>query len=356
MKPKVTLINWTPDPMETVYILWQASKVDGPVPMTVADVKRTVSAEDVQQLFWDVLRQNIPVGEHLDFVFMLEGVSVSWREQAVRHRIGVHVGDRLGVDIVPDLADSTWWSQSMRIQNMGTFAERGMYRVPESLDGKSVPEGWWGDREPNSNMVRSGASATIVYHNVMAIIEDFYRALVAAGVPMEDARELIPLGAQHRISWKLNLSSLIHILGKRGCWILQLGLWGPVIEQMVNELATKVHPMFRNIVAPPCIDRRGKFTSCLYRLENQRRVTGEDAHPICPMYLCRDEEGIRKLSNSILTGLNHPRDAQERSSALRGGLYVSLPRLKEMKERAQGYAQLWGHDPYTWGEGEKNHG
>lgn len=338
MKPEITLINWTPDPLETVWILWEASKTDNR--LTTYEPAALVAGTDgepaddgwpnqdqLEELFWKVLRQQIPIGEHINFIFMLEGVSVSFREQMVRHRIGTHVGDRLGVDIVPDLPDSTFWSQSMRIQNMGTFADREMYRVPDSLKGK----------EAMSEIAGSSMPAEVVFHHAMRAAQSAYNSLVAAGVPMEDARELIPLGAQHRISWGLNLQSLLHILGKRGCWILQLGLWGPIIQGMVDELATKVHPMFRRLVAPPCIDQDNRFKSCSYRLENERRLTADDDHPPCPLYLCKDSPPGEELPHD-------PKACKFDLLAVEGLVH----RQDEMNERAKEYERLWGMDPYLW--------
>lgn len=360
MKPKVTLINPPSHVLETIWILWQKSKVDDNTQtLDVLEVERTIPKPELEKLFWDVLRQHIPVAEHIHFTFMLDGISVSLREQMVRHRIGTHVGDRIGVDIIPDLASSSWWSQSMRIQDMGTFADRQMYRIPDTLAGKAVGLGIHGFPVPgNPDDQVSKMSAKDLYMATMGIIQDAYKSLVESGVPMEDARELIPLGAQHSISWDINLQALLHVLGKRGCWILQLGIWGPIIQGMVQELVEKVHPLFARIVAPPCIGGDDKFKSCTYREENRRRLpvhNGEvpDKLPPCPLYLCRDEVGIQKLGEEI--DLNHDepgwREAFKQGVSPKDILISTdnlVPRHSEMKARAEEYRNLWQHDPYTW--------
>lgn len=198
-RPKVTLLTWTQLPLETVYSVWEASKSEDKL-RTPAEIASDVSPDEIEELFKAVIAQKIPIGEHVDFVFMLENVSVSWREQAVRHRIGTLISpERVGVDIVPDLAASSFWSQSMRLADQGKFAYNGNYRLPETIA-----------KHPNKNLA-------IEYHNTMKYIEGCYSLLVKSGIPMEDARELMPLGAQHRISWKLNIGALQHIVGKRGC-------------------------------------------------------------------------------------------------------------------------------------------
>lgn len=326
-QPKVTLVTGTSDPLETVYSVWMASKSEAPL-MSVADVKRDVPVFEVEKLFRAVIAQRIPIGEHIDFVFMIENVSVSWREQAVRHRIGTLPSpERVGADIVmmdriPDLPDSSFWSQSMRIQDMGAFAENGAYRLPETV-------------------VEAGAEAVREYRKTMVQIAKTYRYLVDAGVPMEDARELIPLGTHHRISWRLNIGSLQHIVGKRGCWILQLGIWGPVITGMIEELATKVHPIFRELVSPPCL-KGDDFTGCIYHEENRRRYTGDDKHPPCPLHVTHhhlpEALGVnlaRSGSGATPTGPILPKPSD------------GIPRYGEMLERAEDYRSFWGRDPYT---------
>lgn len=304
-QPKVTLVSWTMMPLETVYAIWQSSKTTGPL-MSTQEVHEKVSRAELQNMFKAVIAQRIPIGEHIDFVFMLENISVSWREQAVRHRIGTRPSpERLGADIVmadfPNLPDSSWWSQSMRIQDMSRFADTQEYRVPVSIG--------------------EDAGALDVYRSTMLSIQEAYRALLNLGIPMEDARELMPLGAQHRMSWKLNCGSLQHIVGERGCWILQLGTWGPIIEGMINELVAKVDPVFSELVTPPCI-KGDKFGGCVYMEECRRRLSGDDKLPPCPLHLTHHT----KLDPA------------------------TVPMTDEMAKRAGSYRAFWGRNPYT---GEK---
>jgi hypothetical protein len=301
-EPKVTLLTWTMNPLETVFAVWMASKDEEPLYDPLHSTM-PASREEIETLFKAVIAQKIPIGEHVDFVFMLENVSVSWREQAVRHRIGVEISpERLGIDLIPNLAESSFWSQSMRIQNMGEFATNGAYRLPATI----------------KNHENKGLAT--IFRKTMGDIEAAYNDMVSSGIPMEDARELIPLGAQHRISWKLNIGALQHIFAKRGCWILQLGIWGPVIRGMVDELATKVHPVFRELVRPPCLNDSDDepYTGCVYMEECRRRLTGDDKLPPCPLHLNYEEH-----------------------------VETNIPMLAQMKERAEQYREFWGRDPYT---------
>lgn len=265
MASTVQLISWTAQPVETVYRLWEASKTRD----SMAEIDARFNRAKAKELFRKVLQMGIPVGESIDFVFMLDGVSISFREQMVRHRIGAKVGDRLGVDFVPDLADSRWWAQSMRILDMSEFANDGAYREPDFEDEDQMQ----------------------VFRQAMHEAQEAYKALVGMGMPHEEAREVIPLGATHRISWALNLQALRHICSKRSCWILQGGLWHPIIEGMVRELAEKVDPIFRELVTPPCI-KGDEYVGCPYDEDNRRRAAGDD--PLTPCSLWWNYEGGRR--------------------------------------------------------------
>jgi len=275
MKPiKVTLIAGTDHPIQAICRIWEASRHNDPIE-PIEDFQ-TPEPEELD-LFQKVLDNHIPVAEMVDFVFLIENMPISLREQMVRHRIGVKVGERIGADIVPDLADSSWWSQSMRILNMGEFYSAGEYHIPESI--QQSPE------------------AACEYRAALGQIEDAYNRLANAyGIPLEDARGLIPLCATHRIVWKLNLSALMHTIGKRACWILQLGLWRPVIEGIVRELAVNVHPVFWNLISPPCL-KGNSFSGCHFHLDNQRRIEGEDEIPPCPLYLHHHEDEAQRTAS-----------------------------------------------------------
>jgi len=255
--------------------VWEASKNNDPLTLP-EDIETDVG------LFQKIVDSKISIAEMVDFVFVLENVSIAFREQMVRHRIGVKQDDRVGVDVVPNLADSSFWGQSMRILDLSKFAENGYYEIPES--------------------VRKREDSRVLYEDMMFCLEETYNKLIQMGIPTEDARMVLPLATTQRITWKLNLSSILHIVGKRGCWIPQLGFWGPVIKGMVRELKEKVHPMFAGIIAPPCMSG-GKFKQCLFKLDNERRIRGEDETTPCPLYLREHlDEALEASKNRLMNG------------------------------------------------------
>lgn len=266
----VQLLSATDRPLETLYVLWHASREQGwrYTPAQVAEARETDMRVDqeVKKLALQLLDAGVPVIENISFTFLLRNVPISLREQMVRHRVGVKVGDRLGTDLIPDLGSSTWWSQSMRVLDMGTFCDIGAYYTPPSIMAGNV-------------------SVQDRYLAAMEFSQACYNALTDAGVPAEDARNVLPLGCSHDISWTLNLASIRHILSKRSCWILQLGVWEPIITGMIAELV-KLDPLFGRLADPPCIDRQtNDFQGCVVRLDNEKRLQGEDPLPPCALYL-----------------------------------------------------------------------
>lgn len=301
----VQLLSYPVNPLEMLWVVWMQSRHNRPLPTphslalalaecrtwptlrphgSVQDTMRLLGydpimrdvnskfVEDFDKTIAQLIGEDIPVTENMTFVFLFENMPISLREQMVRHRIGTSCGPRLGADIVPDLAESSWWSQTMRVLDMGTFYDDGQFVLPDSVCDKYA-------------MTPYGSiSVKETYLNTMRLIQEAYKTLVAAGVPKEDARQIIPLGTTHRITWMVNLKVLLHIIGKRSCWISQNGMWGPLLEGIVSELRDKVSPALGSIIDPPCI-KGDAWHSCPFDMINQERVSGADGFPPCPLWL-----------------------------------------------------------------------
>lgn len=382
-KTSVRLLSWTQWPIETVYCEWQISRTNGPVP-SPQEVREKITGEkfgvsesghhkinemgpferEVRKVFEDCVSMKVPIAETLDFVFELEHVSIALREQMVRHRVGHKFGGTLGADLIPDIADSSWWSQTMRVKNMGTFANDGEYLEPAWLEQnghlpmpgfrKVMPQKALGpaviqnEGEPSDE----GGSIREWYREQMAWIQTSYNRLVKAGMPEEDARNLLPLGTCHRLTWKMNLSALMHVMSKRGCWIAQLGMWEPVILGMIEELATKVDPFFRRLVDPPCIGSDGNFDSCKFHKENEEHVRGNYPHFPCPLWLGHHQNRAlearwgAKDGNAVWDA--GPGPLRLTFTPMRPNVTKSLPQERAaFIARAEKYAKLWGRDPVT---------
>lgn len=392
----VRLLSHTNNPIETIFVQWAQSRTEDPVrdPSEIAALLRIIQArkksgivsdvdlryeKDVYETFEKVVSMKIPLAETIDFVFLIEHCPIALREQIVRHRIGHRYGGQLGADIVPDLAESTFWSQTTRVLNLGTFATDGEYLLPESVrdSGPKAPspecvacggKGTYQEEHPHNGSLfnvtcqcwrypegtktitvrNHTVSVEEFYHEQMGWIQSAYNRLIEAGVPVEDARNLLPMATQHRLTWKVNLAALLHVLGKRGCWIAQLGMWEPVIRGMVEELATKVHPAFRKMIDPPCFGNDGEFKACVFKLENENRVKGDDPYAPCPLYLGNH---VVEAERAAIERGNNGGDPAWRlaipSERSVNNWHGPDRAMTELTVRGKKYRDLWGRDEWT---------
>jgi len=308
----VKMISSTENPVGTIYAVWQASRTEDVIHSAAEYERRAMGDralwDDMQKTFREVLSMQLPCVEVLSFNFLIEDMSISLREHIVRHRIGHRFGPELGVDSIPGSVDSTFWGQSMRVKSMGDFARKDQFEMPDAI--------------------MECGEACHVYEHHMAQTERTYNKLLELGIQPEDARQVIPLGATHRMSWVMNLSAAISILSRRTCWIAQLGLWQPVVKGMIRELR-EIHPFLAELADPPCFNRKGEFTACSFVRENEARAAGEDPEPPCSLWLHKTGAGQTALHNSQWKG-HATREQQCRYT-----------RLKDQ------YGKLWGRNPIT---------
>lgn len=271
METKVELISHTAYPLETLYKIWMENRD----PNVHINMDEEFNVAEVERIFKALIASDISVVQNLHFTFKITNMSIALREQLVRHRIGVNLDGRVGVDYIPDLTDDGIWIQSMRVLDMGKFYDNGAYEIPDSI--------------------KKDKDALDAYKQCLDICQTTYKCLTDAGVPREDARLVVPLACQHDMFWTLNLGALCHILRKRGCWIPQYGLWRPIIVGIVDELATKIHPVFRTLTQPPCVNN-GKFNKCHFPEDIARRLDHSDPLPPCPL-ACHGDELVNWSNN-----------------------------------------------------------
>lgn len=119
--------------------------------------------------------------EHITFTFALEGVSRALLAQLTRHRVG--------------------FSYSVQSQRYVKF----------SSDSKS--EGF--DYVVPEKVYQKGEIAIIEYKEMMANIQEMYDALIALGVPQEDARSVLPQSATCNLVLTVNLRAALDFYAKR---------------------------------------------------------------------------------------------------------------------------------------------
>lgn len=331
----VKLISRTSFPMETLWLVWQASRTEMELPdarelngvltaqgsWICGESGQRFTTQDVADLACRLLRDGLPVLEMVEVVLLLENVPIALREQLVRHRVGHKFGPELGVDMIPELAgDSTFWTQTMRVRDMRNFHSRGQYSTPEAIE--------------------QDEDAAARYHACMERIEFEYGELLDLGVEIQDARNVLPMGMTHRMTWRTNLMALRHLIGKRTCWIAQLGMWEPVVLGVIKVLAETIHPSLADWVNPPCIGTGDCYSKCDYHEENWARIEGRDPYPPCPMYVFNNRGDAAQASGRakpdsgwvVNSGELDPKNSNEAAP------------FRRMKER---YAKLWGRNAKT---------
>jgi len=166
-KLSVELINYTPNPEETVAIAMRQSRFKGGISSL------TLSKHDVQRLCQLAIDlRHFSVFEHVSFTFAIEGISRSCSHQLVRHRL------------------FSFTQQSQRYVNERDFP----FIVPPSI------------RENND--------AYNVFTKTMEEISSSYEKLSTL-VPIEDARFVLPNATETKIVATANARELMHFFKMR---------------------------------------------------------------------------------------------------------------------------------------------
>jgi len=200
---RVKLLRYTPDPERTVAaaarLCYSASGVDALLDMDAAEVRRLVN----------LLRERGHESpfEHVSFTFAVEGISRACSHQLVRHRL------------------ASYSQQSQR----WVKGDAAWHVVPPSV--ARVPE------------------AVRLFEEFLARAGEVYRALVAMGIPREDARYVLPNAVATRLVVTMNARELLHVFRLRCC---QRAQW---------EIRAVAYLMLRECrkVAPVLFERAGPF-------------------------------------------------------------------------------------------------
>ena len=235
---KVELIACTSNPMDVMYAAWTHEPVLG-------NEFASVPMEKINCLWSRWIVEPSSAMEFVHLSFLMLGISRAFLAQITRHRM-------LG-----------FWVQSMRTTDMSDFE----FEVPEGLTGTQSME----------------------YKLSMRTAQECYGGLLAAGIPLEIARDVIPLGAPTNIAVAGNLRAWAGLIRSRACLMAQQGMWAPVLARM-RELMVNVEPRFDDLFATPCL-----FSiECPYRHEQENRIAkggpnfrSQPSLGVCPVYANR---------------------------------------------------------------------
>jgi len=212
---KAKLVNCTPDPMETAFYAFR--NMHNKVGTTVEPFK------DIEQKikFLTVLSK-IPHRTVLEFVktnWYIEG-SRAFQQQLTRTRLA-------GYSI-----------QSLRIVNVGGFADDKLYHLPPGMDD----------------------SAEELFQCSMVQAQENYNALIKMGASVEAARGVLPINIETPITMTINLNSLVHLMELRMCKNAQYE-YREIANLMYDEVSAFIDPDFARIFFKAPCQKSGYCTS-----------------------------------------------------------------------------------------------
>ena len=189
---QVTLIQYTPNPIETIAEIASIcydSKPKSPIGL-------------VKHLYEN---GHHSVFEHIYYTFKIEGISRACSHQLVRHR---HC----------------------------SFTQRSQRYCSEDGFGIVTPH----------SVLLYGLTAS-EYEEAMVNVEGAYGLLQEYGIPNEDARYVLPNACTTELYLSCNLRELIHIANERLCTRAQ---WE--IREVVKQMVSLVDPALKFMLVPKC--------------------------------------------------------------------------------------------------------
>src|SRR5271170_4922218 len=209
-KMQVRLVDYARAPLEKLYAAFRTCySADTPIEIWEKIEAEKISREKIREFIGERLKtgHGSPL-EQVVFWFAIAGVSRSLSHQFVRHRIGI--------------------SFEQQSQRYVKFKEDKLSYV--------IPESW----------NRAGLGED--YAELTAKISALYARALAAGVPAEDARFVLPNAAPTNFHVMVNFAEMLHICDLRLCvraqWEIRrmVALMRAEIKKILPEIAVFLQP------------------------------------------------------------------------------------------------------------------
>jgi len=216
MAIQVTLLDRTNDPVRSLYMAYRTCYSALTPTQVVARIDdERITREQMLQFVEERLKTgHVSPLEQVWFEFALAGVSRAFSHQFVRHRVGISFEQQ---------------SQRYVVFKAGRFP----YTVPET-----VRDAGFADR----------------MEALMGEIGALYEQMVAAGVPGEDARFVLPNATNTNFKVTINFAALLHLADLRLCTRAQWE-FRRVVSMMRAEIF-RVQPELAKQLQPKCGERR----------------------------------------------------------------------------------------------------
>ncbi len=202
---KVALLKFTPEPQKTVCLAAKLCYSDS----NIDELEDRLKGVSTEEFLRKIIRMgHLSVLEHASFTFGIEGISRATSHQLVRHRL------------------ASYSQQSQRY-----VRSKDEYVVPPSI-------------EKNGRVCEK-------FRRMVDDIYSFYKEMVEAGIPKEDARYVLPNAATTKIIVTMNARELLHFFRLRCCERAQ---WE--IREMATrmlKLVKKEAPVIFEEAGPSCV-------------------------------------------------------------------------------------------------------
>lgn len=216
MAIQVTLLSHSDDPLRSLYMAYRTC-YSALTPQQVAEriEDERIPREKMQEFITERLKTGhaSPL-EQVWFEFGISGVSRAFSHQFVRHRVGISFEQQ---------------SQRYVTYKGGTFP----YTVPKTVEQAGMDE---------------------QMRELFARVGDLYEQMVAAGVPAEDARFLLPNATNTNFKITVNFQSLLHICDLRLCTRAQWEFRR--VAALIRAEVMKVEPELGQYLQPKCGEHR----------------------------------------------------------------------------------------------------
>lgn len=203
----VRLLNYTTDPDKTVAIAARLCYSKH----TIEELKEELTSEKIEKLIFSILRSgHHSVLEHASFTYGIEGISRVTTHQLVRHRLA---------------------SYSQQSQRYTKFDKQSDFIIPDTIKKND---------DFKKRFVELSNKTLELYHE-----------MIGSGIPLEDARYILPSGVNTRIMVTMNARELLHFLRLRTCLRAQWEIREMAIKML--KLAKSVAPIIFKKAGPACI-------------------------------------------------------------------------------------------------------
>ena len=179
MPIQVTLIGHTPEPIRSLYLAYRVCYST----LTPQQILERIAADRItpaqmEEFVVDRLKTgHVSPLEQVVFEFGISGVSRAFSHQFVRHRIGISFEQQ---------------SQRYVTYKGGAFP----YTVPRAVEQAGMAD---------------------AMHDLFRHVSDLYEQMIAAGIPAEDARFVLPNATNTNFKITVNFAELLHICDLRLC-------------------------------------------------------------------------------------------------------------------------------------------